>query len=458
MSREGTVSPQPETRQAERPQPRRSGFVGVLANPAFLRLWMAQALSQTAQQTINYTLLIQVRRIIEGQGQTSLANTATATMVLMFATPPIFFSAIAGVIVDRSDKRRIMAGVNLGRALCIAGYLLLRPGWPLLAMLGYIYLLCFLFSSIGQFFGPAEGSTIPLLVNRDQLLSANSLFSLTFIGSQLLGFITLGPLLTSYLGLETVYRVVVVLYLFCAILIFTLPKIVAERDEAAAARRTMVSDLREVMVYIRNDRLLRKGITYLTIANSAFLMLVTLAPEFVIIALRLTADRLPTIIGPAGLGMVIGVITIGRIGRQLNREKLLDRALIVVSTLLLCFALLPGALDRFASVSISALGINVPVFVAMLFAVGLGIGNAFIIVPSQTLLQERSNEQIRARVLSAFFTTSNAVALIPILFAGVLGDIFGVVHVLTTVAILILAIGLAAESRRWRKWRGDVEA
>jgi MFS family permease len=414
---------------------------------------MAQALSQTAQQTINYTLLIQVRRIIEAQGQLSLVNTATATMVLMFATPPILFSAIAGVIVDRSDKRRIMAGVNLGRALCITGYLLLGPGWPLAAMLVYIYALCFLFSAIGQFFGPAEGSTIPLLVNRDQLLSANSLFSLTFIGSQLLGFITLGPILTSYLGLETVYRVVVVLYLFCALLIFTLPRIVAERDETAAARRSMLSDIREVLVYIRNDRLLRKGIAYLTIANSAFLMLVTLAPEFVIAALRLTADRLPTIIGPAGLGMVIGVITIGRIGRRLNREMLLDRALIAVSTLLLGFALLPGALDRFTSVSIDALGLNVPVFVAMVLAAGLGIGNAFIIVPSQTLLQERSNEQIRARVLSAFFTTSNAVALIPILFAGVLGDIFGVVRVLAVIAVLTLTIGLVAERARRRKGR-----
>jgi MFS family permease len=453
MNRESTAAPQPETHPQERPQPRRSGFVSVLANPAFLRLWMAQAISQTAQQTINYTLLIQVRRIIEGQGQLGLANTATAAMVLMFATPPILFSAVAGVIVDRSDKRRIMAGVNLGRSLCIAGYLLLQPGWPLFATLVYIYALCFLFSSIGQFFGPAEGSTIPLLVSREQLLSANSLFSLTFIGSQLLGFITLGPLLTSYLGLETVYRVVVVLYLFCAVLIFTLPRIVAARDEAAVARRSMLGDMREVLVYIRNDRLLRKGIAYLTIANSAFLMLVTLAPEFVIAALRLTADRLPTIIGPAGLGMVIGVITVGRIGRGLNREVLLDRALIGVSTLLLCFALLPGALDRFAAVSIDALAINVPIAVAMLLAVGLGVGNAFIIVPSQTLLQERSNEQIRARVLSAFFTTSNAVALIPILFAGVLGDIFGVVRVLAAIALLTLAIGLIAERARRRKGR-----
>jgi MFS family permease len=327
----------------------RGGFVSVLANQAFLRLWLAQALSQTAQQTINFTLLIQVRRIIEASGLGG-ANTAVAILILTFATPPIFFSAIAGVLVDRSDKRLIMAGVNVGRACCICGYLFLQPDWPLFATLLYIYAICFAFSSIGQFFGPAEGSTIPLLVSREQLISANALFSLTFIGSQLLGFVTLGPILTALLGLRTVYIVVVILYLFCMGLILSLPRLSrAPREGADLAGRTILGDLREVVQYLGRDSLLRKAIAYLTIANSAFLMIVTLAPEFVIVALRLTADRLPTIIGPAGLGMVVGVITIGRIGRHLNREMLLDRALIAVSAILLGFAILPGVLDRFAT-------------------------------------------------------------------------------------------------------------
>jgi MFS family permease len=89
--------------------------------------------------------------------------------------------------------------------------------------------------------------------------------------------------------------------------------------------------------------------------------------------------------------------------------------------------------------------------IAMVLAYGLGVANAFIIVPSQTLLQERSTEANRARVLSAFFTTSNTVALIPILFAGVLGDLFGVVRVLAVIAVLVLIIGIIAErSRRLR--------
>ncbi len=447
------------------------GFVGVLANQAFLRLWLAQALSQTAQQTINFTLLIQVRRIIEERGIGG-ANTAVAILILTFATPPILFSALAGVIVDRSDKRRIMAGVNLGRACCIAGYLFVRPEWPLLGTLIYIYALCFTFSSIGQFFGPSEGSMIPLLVSKEQLISANALFSLTFIGSQLLGFVTLGPILTALLGLRTVYIVVVILYLFCMGLILSLPRVSRAGDAGVgAAGRTIRGDLREVVQYLARDPLLRKAIAYLTLANSAFLMLATLAPEFVVAVLKLPTSRLATVITPAGIGMVIGVIAVGRFGRRLNREVLLDRALIVVGILLLLFAtlpsllmrgvpgggggvlLLPGGLAPF----FVRLGVGYifapPVSLTLLLAAGLGIVNAFIIVPSQTMLQERSTERIRARVLSAFFTTSNTVALIPILFAGILGDLFGVVRVLVMIALLLLTSGLLTERARLRRTR-----
>ncbi|MDP9372099.1 MAG: MFS transporter [Chloroflexota bacterium] len=455
MSR-GVVEPPstpPEAGEDHRRRPGRGGFVAVLANGAFLRLWLAQALSQTAQQTINFALLIQVRQIIEARGAGG-GNTAISLLILSFATPPIFFSAVAGVIVDRSDKRNIMAAVNAARALCIAGYLFLNPSWPLLTTLIAIYALCLAFSSVGQFFGPAEGATIPLLVGKEQLISANALFSLTFIGSQLLGFVTLGPLLTALLGLRTIYIIVVLLYLFCTGLVLSLPTTPPAGRAAGpgAARRTVWGDLREVWSYVGHDRLLLKAIAYLTVANSGFLMLATLAPEFVITVLDLPTQRLATIVTPAGLGMVAGVVTVGRVARRADRERLVDRALIAVGLLLLAFATIPPALAWLDAASAAAV-FTPPVIAAMILAGGLGVANAFIIVPSQTLLQERSEETIRARVLSTFFTASNAVALIPILFAGVLGDLFGVARVLVVIAILAVGVGLAAERRRGRGMR-----
>jgi len=63
-------------------------------------------------------------------------------------------------------------------------------------------------------------------------------------------------------------------------------------------------------------------------------------------------------------------------------------------------------------------------------------------VPCQTLLQERSGEVVRARVLSTFFTLSNASALVPTLTAGLIGDTIGVQAGILTLAIGALAIGI----------------
>jgi MFS family permease len=76
------------------------------------------------------------------------------------------------------------------------------------------------------------------------------------------------------------------------------------------------------------------------------------------------------------------------------------------------------------------------------FAMLLGVCNAFILVPSQTMLQERSNEFVRARVYATFFTISNTVAFIPIFFAAAAADLFGVVRVLLVVAVLVGGLGV----------------
>ena len=82
------------------------------------------------------------------------------------------------------------------------------------------------------------------------------------------------------------------------------------------------------------------------------------------------------------------------------------------------------------------------VFGVMACTLLLGIGQAFIVVPSQTLLQERSGEEVRARVLSTFFTLSNASALVPTLTAGLIGDTIGVQAGILALAIGALALGI----------------
>jgi MFS family permease len=70
----------------------------------------------------------------------------------------------------------------------------------------------------------------------------------------------------------------------------------------------------------------------------------------------------------------------------------------------------------------------------------LGFFNSFISVPAQTALQERSPEQIRARVFSAFFTISNAILIVPVFFAGALGDWLGYAQTIFGIGIAVILI------------------
>ena len=76
----------------------------------------------------------------------------------------------------------------------------LVPDW-----LWVLYAVNFLFSTISQFFAPAEVAMIPVVVARRQLLQANSLFHLTFTASQLGGLVLLGPLLVNLIGLDGLF-------------------------------------------------------------------------------------------------------------------------------------------------------------------------------------------------------------------------------------------------------------
>lgn len=433
-----------------RPTP--TGYRLLLTNGAFLRLWLAQALTQTGQQTINFALLLQVHSLIAQRGQGG-SNTALGFLVLAFATPPILFSAVAGVIVDRVDKRTIMALVNLLRATTISGYLLLSPAWAAWEGLAYVYLLAFTFSTVGQLFGPAEGAALPVLVSTDRLLSANALFGLTYTGSQLAGFVLVGPVLTSLVGLRATYIVGITVYVLCTVLVLSLPSVPpAERAGVAGYRASVTHDLREVWRYLGADSLLRKAIGYLTIANSAFLTLVALAPDFIMRALGLTGGRLALIITPAGLGMLLGALIVGRMGHaHALRERLIDNALPGAGLALLAFAVTPALLGSMVEFQLAP---GLTVALAMLLAGLLGVANAFVIVPSQALLQERSTPDNRARVLSSFFSLSSAAALAPILFAGLLGDLFGAGRVLASIGAAIAVGGVyyrgASAARRER--------
>jgi MFS family permease len=440
-------------------RPRQHGsFRAVLGNYPFLRLWIAQAVSQTANSMVDFSLLLRVGQTVDFH-HVAQANTAVSFVILAFSLPAVIFGPIAGAVADRVSRRTVMVVTNFARAALVVLFLLVPPTWPVqLALVSY-YVMAFLFGAVGQFFMPAQGASIPALVPRDQLTAANALFNLTFTATQLLGFAILGPLLSQALGVEMLFLVTMIAFVISALLTVWLPAMpiphrVLNLERASAVRRIW-SDIREGLVYIKQDVILMRAIAYLTFATTTFMLIAALAPNFVSTVVGLPPGQIGYLVAPAGIGVIVGVVLVPRLSSRFRREALIDWAVVVGGLSLLLLALSREILSRVFAPEVVPQ--NLEVGVAGTFAAVLGICNALVLVPSQTILQERSHEHIRARVYATFFTITSVVSFIPIFFAAAAADLFGVVTVLAAVAIMLIAVGSLSLARSRRAYRQRYE-
>src|SRR5579883_2290538 len=120
----------------------------IFQNRHFMILWAAQFLTQTAQQAIWFGMIVVVEQV--SQSSVHLSAALLSTII-----PGVLFGLIAGVVVDRANKKSVLVVTNFLRASIVLGYLTYTRS------LYAVYVVNFAFVGISQFFGPAEASTIP---------------------------------------------------------------------------------------------------------------------------------------------------------------------------------------------------------------------------------------------------------------------------------------------------------
>src|SRR5207248_9486679 len=184
---------------------------GLLRNRAFLAIWGAQILSQVAANAVTSALIILVAEITH-------SNTSSSLLILLAVLPAVLFGLAGGVIVDRTDKRLVLVVTNTLRAATIIPLLLFGTS------LTVAYLVNFMVATVTIFFVPAESATLPAIVPKRNLLVANSLFTFTFNGAFLVGFIILAPIVVSLYGYEILWVVIAFMFAAASILCVTLPR------------------------------------------------------------------------------------------------------------------------------------------------------------------------------------------------------------------------------------------
>src|SRR5687767_1307664 len=96
---------------------------------------------------------------------------ATAGMIVAELVPHVVLGTVAGVFVDRWDRRAILVVTNVAQAVTVAVLILVaEPG-----MLWLVYVVAAAQSSLAALSGPAETSLVPALVEDEMLVPANAL-------------------------------------------------------------------------------------------------------------------------------------------------------------------------------------------------------------------------------------------------------------------------------------------
>jgi len=432
----------------------------IWSNRNFLLLWLAQAISQTAQNAIWFGIIV----LVQGRSHSS---TLLSVAVLTLIIPSVVFGVLAGVYVDRWDKRLVLIATNLIRGTIALSYALfgLFPALPL----SVLFLINFAFSTVGQFFAPAEAAMIPAVVRRPQLLQANGLFHLTFTASQLIGLVVLGPLLVKVGGIDGLFVTMAVAIILCGALVWPLPSTRGAHDPATPttgeeAVRGIWRDVQDIWHFVVRDQIVALSMVQWTIGAILGLVVATLVPGFAEGLLHVSAEDAVFVMAPAGIGMVAGTAILNRWGHHFDKHFLTNVGLITVAA---CIGLIGGlalVVDTVTAgnpplMSVPWLG-EVSVLVPPIMALALvaGLGFVAIMVPAQTFLQERAPVELRGRVFAVQLMLSNFVSIVPLLLLGGLADLIGVDKTLLLIGLGIalaaaisvrLAPGVAPWSRRW---------
>ena len=154
-------------------------YAGLLREPDFRRLWLAQTVSQVGTQVTNLALPLVAILVL---------NASAFEVALLGAIeflPFVFFTLPAGAWVDRLPKRRVLITADLGRAAILA---LVPIGYvtSVLAM-WQLYVIGFSAGILTVFFEVAYQSILPELVDRDRLAEGNSRLEISRSAAQILG-------------------------------------------------------------------------------------------------------------------------------------------------------------------------------------------------------------------------------------------------------------------------------
>jgi len=407
----------------------------ISGNRNYRLLWFGQIVSQLGDwfnSVAVYALLLE------------LTGTATsvALMIIVQFLPMAVIGPVAGVVVDRVDRRRLMILMDVVRGVLVLLLLVVHRA----DQLWLVYLVMGAAVSATAFFEPARTAVIPNITSRAELLTANALSSATWSAMLAIGA-GAGGLVTAVFGRNTAFIVNAVSFFASAVIISRTAFLAAPpavKRPAGLGSLTGFTDLVDGVRYVLADR----HVAALMLVKAGWgmaggvLLLMAVMGERVFPVGGSAAAGIGVLYAARGLGAGIGpILARAWLGQQPDQMR---RAIVPSYLLVMCFYLM--------------LGWSTTLAVASLAVVGAHAAGSVLWVFSTVLLQMSVPDRFRGRVFSAELGLLMIVSAASSFICGRALDVWGVspfvlIRVLG-VLFLLPAMGWLAIERWHLKDRG----
>lgn len=398
-------------------------FLDVLKIKNFQRIWFSQLFSQVALNMLTFALVL---HIFDITGRT----TSISLVMLVTAIPVALLGPFSGVFADKFDCRKILIYTNLLRFLAIV-FLLLSPE-NVLAILEILFII----SALSQIFTPAESTSIPKIVPKDQIISANSTVMTTTYATLLIGYGIAGPIM-SLVGPKWLFFICGVLFVLSTIATYFLSSF----DPKKQRRVTLINvaegierawqETKSGLKYIKKSKHVSKPMNRLAIGWVIFGAFITILPAYAEQVLKISPKFIgPLIIGPAGIGMIAAASLLHRSKKKIEM-KVINIGAFVVGSALLAFSLY-----QFYSNFLLA------PFILLVCIFLLGFGSSIVQIPGQTMLHLNSDEDKRGRVFGISSMQLRLATALPALVIGGVADLTSSLVTMIFLAIMVFIYGL----------------
>jgi dTMP kinase len=379
-------------------------FKDLLTHPAFSKLLAAQTVSSLGDWVGFVAVAAMVNRLGGNVGAYAVAGVMVARML-----PAVLFGPIAGVLVDRVDRKRAMIVADLSRGALYASM-------PFLGKLWLIYIVSFAIECLSLLWTPSRDASLPNLVPRRQLANANSLGLVTTYAT-----LPLGGLIFAFLAetsgaipyFENNQEAVPLIldgftFLFSALMLTRIrfPPPAARSMERLDLSR-IGKDIGEGVRFLREDSLASAMTLGIVVAFSAVGAVLALGPIFATNTLAAGNTGWGVLVTSFGIGMGIGLAVSNKVVDFIEREHVFVWSLVAAAGTLFVLAAMPT------------------IELAAIVAVALGIFCGSAWVAGYVLLQENVEDEYRGRTFGALTVLSRlglflSLAVFPLL-AGIVG-------------------------------------